>query len=170
MSSLDIKWTNLERVLNDFAYRFIELARQNLNDNNSNASHELYNSLEKIVEIGEDSFSVKISLADYWQFLEHGRGPGKFPPPPAIRNWIEVKPVQPYPDSRGRIPTVDQLTFLIGRKIAEEGTEPQPFFEPAKEQAVREFSTAIDKAIEADVDEYVEECVVKMLETWLGKK
>ena len=167
---MDIKWTHLTEVLERFADRFMELARGFLQDNGTNASGELSRSLEKIIEIGEDSFSVKISLADYWTYVEHGRGPGKFPPPPAIRNWIEVKPVQPYPDSRGRIPTVDQLTFLIGRKIAEEGTEPQPFFEPSKEQAVREFSTAIDKAIEADVDEYIEECVVKMLETWLGKK
>lgn len=170
MSSLDIKWTNLERVLNEFADRFMELARGYLQDNGTNASGELSQSLDKIIEIGEDSFSVKISLADYWTYVEHGRGPGKFPPPPAIRNWIEVKPVQPYPDARGRIPTVDQLTFLIGRKIAEEGTEPQPFFEPAKEQVIREFSAAIDQAIEADVDEYIEEQVVKMLETWLGKK
>lgn len=167
---MDIKWTHLTEVLERFADRFMELARRYLQDNGTNASGELSQSLDKIIEIGEDSFSVKISLADYWKYVEEGRGPGKFPPPPAIRNWIEVKPVQPYPDSRGRIPTVDQLTFLIGRKIAEEGTEPQPFFEPAKEQAVREFSAAIDQAIEADVDEYIEEQVVKMLETWLGKK
>lgn len=167
---MDIKWNNLQRVLDAFADRFIELARGYLQDNGTNASGELSRSLEKIVDIGEDSFSVKISLADYWTYVEHGRGPGKFPPPPAIRDWIEVKPVQPYPDSRGRTPTVEQLTFLIGRKIAEEGTEPQPFFEPAKEQALRQFSEAIDKAIEADVDAFIEEQVEKMLETWLGKK
>lgn len=167
---MDIKWTNLERVLNEFADRFIELARGYLQENGTNASGELSRSLEKIVEIGESSFSVKISLAEYWTYVEHGRGPGKFPPPPAIRRWIDVKPVQAYPDSRGRTPTVDQLAFLIGRKIAEEGTDPQPFFEPAKEEAVRQFSAAIDKAIEADVDAFVEEQVQKMLETWLGKK
>ena len=167
---MDIKWTNLERVLNEFADRFIELARGYLQENGTNASGELSRSLEKIVEIGESSFSVKISLAEYWTYVEHGRGPGKFPPPPAIRRWIDVKPVQAYPDSRGRTPTVDQLAFLIGRKIAEEGTDPQPFFEPAKEEAVRQFSAAINKAIEADVDAFVEEQVQKMLETWLGKK
>lgn len=167
---MDIKWTNLERVLIQFADRFIEIARENLRNNNTNASGELDQSLEKIVEIGEDSFSVKISMADYWYYVENGRGPGKFPPPPAIRSWIEVKPVTPYPDSQGRIPTVDQLTFLISRKISREGTSAQPFFEPAKEQAIREFSQAIDDAIAADIDAFIEEAVLSMLEKTLGKK
>lgn len=167
---MDIKWTNLERVLIKFADRFIEIARDNLRNNNTNASGELDQSLEKIVEIGEDSFSVKISMADYWYYVENGRGPGKFPPPPAIRKWVEIKPVTPYPDSQGRIPTVDQLTFLISRKISREGTSAQPFFEPAKEQAIREFSQAIDDAIAADIDAFIEEAVLRMLEKTLGKK
>lgn len=170
MSELDIKWTNLERVLNAFADRFIEIARGNLAANGTNASHELEQSLEKIVEIGDDSFSVKISLADYWTYVENGRGPGKFPPPPAIRSWIEVKPVTPTPGSNGKVPTVEQLTFLISRKIAEKGTEPQPFFEPAKEQAIREFSEAIDRAVEDDIEAFIQEAVDRMLETWLGRK
>ena len=157
---MDIKWTNLERVLIQFADRFIEIARDNLRNNNTNASWELDQSLEKIVEIGEDSFSVKISMADYWYYVENGRGPGKFPPPPAIRSWIgeEYSPV------------LDQLTFLISRKISREGTSAQPFFEPAKEQAIREFSQAIDDAIAADIDAYIEEAVLRMLEKTLGKK
>ena len=167
---MDIKWTNLERVLIKFADRVIEIARDNLRNNNTNASGELDQSLEKIVEIGEDSFSVKISMADYWYYVENGRGPGKFPPPPAIRKWVEIKPVTPYPDSQGRIPTVDQLTFLISRKISREGTSAQPFFEPAKEQAIREFSQAIDDAIAADIDAFIEEAVLRMLEKTLGKK
>ena len=95
---------------------------------------------------------------------------GKVPPPPAIRNWIEVKPVNPYPLPNGKTPSIEQLTFLISRKIANEGIEPTHFFDEAKEQALRQFSEAIDKAIEADVDAFIEEQVEKMLETWLGKK
>lgn len=167
---MDIKWIHLTEVLNRFADRFIQLARENLTNNGSNASHALYDSLEKIVEIGENYYSVKISLEDYWQFLEHGRGPGKFPPPPAIRDWVEIKPVYAYPDSRGHTPTVEQLTFLISRKIAREGTDPQPFFEPAKEQAIREFGEAIDQAIVADVEAFIEEAVEDLMKTIFGGK
>lgn len=167
---MDIKWTNLQATLERFADRVIELARENLTSNGTNASNELYNSMEKIIEIGEDHYSVKISLADYYEYVERGRGPGKFPPPPAIRKWVEIKPVSPYPGADGRIPSVDQLTFLIGRKIAREGTEPQPFLTPAKEETLREFSQAIDDAIAADIDAFIEEAVLRMLEKTLGKK
>lgn len=166
---MDLKWTNLERVLNEFADRFIELARGYLQSNNTNASGELSDSIEKIIEIGEDSYSVKISLSDYWYYVEHGRGPGKFPPPDAIRTWIEVKPITPTPGMNGRTPTVEQLTFLISRKIAEEGTEPQPFFEPAKEEAIRQFSKAIDEAIIQDVDDWITEIVETGMRDALGK-
>lgn len=47
---------------------------------------------------------------DYLEVLNTGRGPGKFPPPNKIEAWTETKPVEIDP-------------FLVGRKIAREGTE-----------------------------------------------
>lgn len=167
---MEIKWNHLLSTLDRFADRFIEIARENILNNGSNASGELGDSLEKIVEIGEDSFSVKISLADYWYYVEHGRGPGKFPPPPAIQNWIEVKPVTPTPGVDGKTPTVQQLSFLIGRKIAREGTEPKPFFEPAKQQVLQELSDAIDQAIDDDIADFIQEAVIRKMEETFGRK
>lgn len=169
MMELDIKWNHLYQVLNEFADRFIELARQNLDANNTNASHTLYDSFEKIIEIGEDSFSVKISVADYGKYVENGRGPGKFPPIDRIREWIEIKPVQIQPGMNGKTPTVEQVAFLVSRKIAEEGTEAQPFFEPAKEQAIQEFNDAINQAITDDVFDFINELVEKGIKKAFGK-
>lgn len=160
---MNIKWTHLTETLNQFADRFIELARNNLDRNNTNASRELYDSFEKIIEIGEDYYSVKISLADYWQYVNNGRKSGKFPPPPAIRNWIEVKPVNPYPLPNGKTPSIQQLTFLISRKIANEGIEPTNFFDEAKEEAIRQFKDEINQAISRDVDEWLDEVVSENL-------
>lgn len=157
----DIKWTRLTEVLNEFADAFIQNARNNLEANQSNASYNLYNSFEKVIEVGEDYFKVSISLADYWQYLENGRGPGKFPPVDKIKEWIEVKPVNPTPLSNGKTPSVEQLSFLISRKIANEGTEGKPFFEPAKEQTIREFEDKINQAIEEDVSNFILELVEK---------
>ena len=157
----DIKWTRLTEVLNEFADAFIQNARNNLDANQSNASYNLYNSFEKVIEVGEDYFKVSISLADYWQFLENGRGPGKFPPVDKIKEWIEVKPVNPTPLSNGKTPSVEQLSFLISRKIANEGTEGKPFFEPAKEQTIREFEDKINQAIDEDVSNFILDLVEK---------
>lgn len=162
-NELDIKWIRLTEVLNTFADVFIQNARDNLQADGSIATGELYDSFEKIIEIGEDYYSVKISLADYWQYVNNGRKPGKFPPPPAIRNWIEVKPVNPYPLSNGKTPSIEQLTFLIGRKIANEGIEPTNFFDEAKEQVIREFEERIAYAIEEDVGNYILELVDERL-------
>lgn len=161
MEALQIKWTTLERVLNEFADQFIQNARDNLQSNGSIATGELYDSFEKIVEIGDDWFKVSVSLADWWKYVENGRGPGKYPPPDAIRNWIEVKPVTPYAGVDGKVPSVEQLTFLISRKIAEEGTDPKPFFEPAKEQTIRDFEERISLAIQEDVSNFILEIVDK---------
>lgn len=157
----DIKWTRLTEVLNEFADAFIQNARNNLEANQSNASYNLYNSFEKVIEVGEDYFKVSISLADYWQHLEKGRGPGKFPPVDKIKEWIEVKPINPTPLSNGKTPSVEQLSFLISRKIANEGTEGKPFFEPAKEQTIREFEDKINQAVEEDVSNFILELVEK---------
>ena len=161
MEALQIKWTTLERVLNEFGDAFIQNARDNLQSNGSIATGELYDSFEKIVEIGDDWFKVSVSLADYWKYVENGRGPGKYPPPDAIRNWIEVKPVTPQAGVDGKVPSVEQLTFLISRKIAEEGTDPKPFFEPAKEQTIRDFEERISLAIQEDVSNFILEIVDK---------
>lgn len=151
----DIKWTHLTETLSLFADYFIETARQNLSNNGSNASYNLFDSFEKIVEVGDDYYSVKISLADYFKFVEEGRGPGKFPPVDKINLWISVKPITPYPGKNGKLPSVEQLSFLIGRKIATEGTSPQPFFEPAKEDAISRFEEAISLAISEDIDNWI---------------
>lgn len=152
---MDIEWKHLRQVLEDFADYFIQAARDNLQGNGSNASYSLYDSFEKIIEIDDDHYSVKISLEDYWRYVESGRGPGKFPPVDKINLWISVKPITPYPGKNGKIPSVEQLSFLIGRKIATEGTDPQPFFEPAKEDAISRFEEAISLAISEDIDNWI---------------
>ena len=170
MAEFKIEWNNLERVLNEFCDAFIDFARAYLFKNDSVATGDLYDSLdtEREVNIGEDYFSVKISLEDYWKYVDKGRGPGKFPPPEAITNWIEVKHIVPRADMNGRTPSVEQLSFLIGRKIAEEGTTPHPFFDQAREEALRIYDEKIDRAIIEDISEAVKKTVDEMLKDSLS--
>jgi hypothetical protein len=91
-----------------------------LADEGINASSTLSNTADVEVQLNGDKLLISLNLEPYWRYVEYGRRPGKFPPIDAIRNWIKVKPV--VPDARtGKVPSEDQLAFLIARKISREG-------------------------------------------------
>lgn len=112
-------------TLDEYAEKAKELYKRKLTDKGINASYKLLNSVETTVKRNDDEFVVTINLEDYWIYVENGRGPGKFPPIDKILDWIRIKPIRPYSDSRGRLPTEESLAFLIARKISREGTEPK---------------------------------------------
>ena len=76
----------------------------------SGASLEAYEVLVKRNDI-------EVLIAEYVSFLIVGRGPGGFPPPEDIVEWIQARGIVPEDM------TLNQLAFLIGRKIAERGTD-----------------------------------------------
>lgn len=155
MEKKTLKWENLEKTIFDFLVSFITEYRAELDANDKNASGQLYNTLEPVdIKFSNGIFEGQVSIADYWKYIEYGRKPGKFPPVDAIRQWIRVKPVMPRPIN-GITPTEDQLTFLIGRKIATEGIEPNPLLEKALDKLATEWDKKIEEAIEMDLDEFV---------------
>lgn len=78
------------------------------------------------VKVNEYSYTIVFNLADYWQYVEDGRKIGKYPPIEAIKKWISVKPILPKPFN-GKLPTNNQLAFLISRKIAKKGIKPKNY-------------------------------------------
>ena len=146
-----IRWDNLQRVLGEFAVELRNRYQDNLIRDGKIAGGDLLNNMEYKVESGDRSVEVSLRLEDYWKWVENGRGPGKFPPPDRIMEWIRVKPV--IPDNRtGRLPTERQLAFLIGRKISEEGIKPGHQLREAVSDIMGEFENRIDEAISRDID------------------
>lgn len=119
MDNLDL--TNIQQLLQ----QFIKAVRDDLAHQNINASSKLSKSLKSVVKQKGKWIEISISLEDYWKYIEYGTRP-HFPPIQAIRKWIDVKPVLPRP-MKGKLPTPDQLAFLIARKISKVGTRPKPF-------------------------------------------
>lgn len=171
----DIKWTRLEQVLNAFADEVIAKAKENLANNNTNATGQLSQSLDDYkdqrVNIEEDRFQVFIALEDYWKYIEYGTGPSHvtegvddfnvvhlgvqhggeptaqyWPPIDAIRNWASNKP---------GVPKDDAFAYAVQGKIHKEGIKPKPFLEPAIEFVLPRYEDLISQAIEDDVDEWV---------------
>jgi len=152
----DIDWQSLRRVLMEYGEYFIQQARNDLGSNRSYASGKLGDTMETDVQIYDDHYEVNIILQDYWKYVDNGRNPGKFPPPNKIKEWIQIKPVTPYPGKNGKLPTTDQLAFLIGRKIATKGIDPAPFFKKNIRPTEEHFKEAIALAIDEDVARWIE--------------
>lgn len=146
-----MKWTNLEKVLEEYAIELRNKYQDNLINSDRLASGELLNSVEYIIEKDNISISVSLQLAEYWKYVEWDTKP-HWPPVDKIKEWIRVKPI--LPDDRfGKLPTPDQLAFLIGRKISEEGTEGSNDLHNAVDEINSLFLEKIEEAITMDVEE-----------------
>lgn len=154
---------NFLATLNEYAEKARELYKRKLTDKGINASYKLLNSVETTVKRGDDTFTVTINLEDYWYYVENGRGPGKFPPIDKILEWIRVKPITPYSDSRGRLPTEEQLAFLISRKIAEQGTEGRKVLAETVEELNNYYLPLLQKALDDDFARFSYE-----IDTYIG--
>ena len=141
---------NFISTLDEYAEKAKELYKRKLTDKGINASYKLLNSVETTVKRGDDTFTVTINLEDYWYYVENGRKAGRFPPIDKILEWIRIKPVIPYTDSRGRLPTEEQLAFLIARKIANDGTEGRNVLYETVDELNRYYLPLLQKALDDD--------------------
>lgn len=150
-----VKWTNLQKVLGEYGQALRNEYQDNLIRDNKIASGKLLNSVEYEVQFDDRAIWLQFKLEDYYKWVENGRGPGKFPPPDKILEWIRIKPV--IPDNRtGKLPTEQQLAFLIGRKIAEEGIPAGNQLHTAINTTYTDWENKIDEAIAMDVNDSLE--------------
>ena len=147
-----MEFENVKNVLNDFGKYLVEEYKEQLILSDSNASDQLYNSLSYIVSNNGTTFEVKLELMDYWKWLENGRKAGKMPPINAIKQWVEVKPVIPRPMSNGKLPTVNQLAYLIARKIGLEGTIGKHLLQTSVDNVWGVFEEFIAEAFVKDLE------------------
>mgnify|MGYP006874685652 FL=1 len=150
-----INFTELQQVLQDYAKEAEEIYKYQISLGGKNASRKLTDTIKSNVVVGDQAYEVSLTLQEYWKYIEHGRAPGKFPPVKALLDWISVKPIIPRPDADGRIPTPKQLSFLIGRKIKEEGIKPFPALETTKEELDKIYHEKLSVALGHDVSNYI---------------
>jgi hypothetical protein len=71
-----------------------------------------------------DEYRGLLFGADYFKYLIYGRGPGGFPPPPKMLEWVQDNPeIFARAKQVFKYLTERQLAFLVGRKIARMGTD-----------------------------------------------
>lgn len=97
----------------------------------------------------------------YLEFLDRGRGFGRFPPPQNIAAWIRVK-LGIQEDK-----VVRQVSFLIGRKLATEGSE--IFKVPGEGIELDVLATEFIKRIKAELPRVIKEHVLLGLRAEMKK-
>lgn len=149
-----LNFDNVLKVLQDYAVEVRNLYQDNLIRHDRIASGGLLNSAECRVDVGDRSFEVVMSLEDYWRYVEEDTRP-HWPPVSAILRWVQIKPVIPRPDAAGRIPTPKQLAYLIGRKIAREGTKGSHDLADTVAEMNNRYRERLSEALGADISAYM---------------
>ena len=144
-----MEWRNTYEVLTKFGQQLVGEYRDKLQSHR--ASGTLQDTMTYVINAGTDSIELSLRLQDYWKYLEDGTKP-HWPPMEAIEKWIEIKPVLPYPGRDGKLPTPQQLAFLISRKISEVGTQGDGLLQESITDVMTEFEFQLDEAVTRDVD------------------
>lgn len=150
----DISLNNLNDVLEAYKAEFEAAYKKNLEADDRKATGNLINSISTTIRTNGTSINVILNVADYFRYVENGRGAGKFPPPDKILQWIQAKPVIPRPMANGKLPTEKQLAFLIGRKIAREGYEGKDSLKRTTEEVNEKYLPLLEDALLKDFDKF----------------
>lgn len=120
--------------------------------------YALIDSVKCHIQVNNKGYEVTMTLNDYWKYVENDTKP-HFPPPSAILQWIQIKPIFPRPNSLGRKPTENQLAYLIGRKISLEGTKGSHDLEKTKNALLPFYKEKLETALGHDVEAFIRKVV-----------
>ncbi len=126
----------------------------------------LSNSISFSINYAGFPIVFELQLADYYQFIDQGRKPGKFPPPDVIAKWIQNKKLNIIQKSGlksiknqnqmskvlSQQSQLKSLAYLIGRKIAREGIPATNFYSNTLNPDVfQELNNNLSAAFKQDV-------------------
>lgn len=120
---MELNVSDLKKTTASVISGLVSAYKKQLESDGKIASGNLANNISWDITLDGTDLKVIFDLPEYWKYVEYGRKPGKFPPLDKIKSWIRVKPVLPRANANGKIPSENQLAFLIGRKIATKGTK-----------------------------------------------
>lgn len=147
-----IEFGNLMEVMAEYGKAMETKYKEELENSGRKASGRLISSINSNVTVDGMTYAIDFSLEDYWKYVENGTKP-HFPPVSKILEWVKIKPILPTPDSSGKVPTPEQLAFLISRKISIYGTDGTKDLEDTLELTDMEWRDRITEALDKDVVE-----------------
>ena len=154
-----MEFNNLRSVLLDYAIALQNKYKDNLLLSDRVATGELVKSVQYKLDFKDKEFIIYLELEDYYKYVENGTKP-HFPPVNKLLEWIKAKPILPTPMKNGKLPTPNQLAYLIGRKISEVGTEGSHDLEKSSKTISEEYEELILEALEKDINEDLDQTFI----------
>lgn len=154
LNDLQIDLVEVGRVLTQYKVRLEELIKRKLMDKNNIASGDLLASIHTRLEVNGTSYEVWLDSLKYLKFLNDGTKP-HWPPEEPIIKWVRDKrlPTAEYTGDKS-LPTEKQLSFLIRRKISEEGTLPNFVYIETLQELNEYFLPLVEQALRNDIINY----------------
>jgi hypothetical protein len=161
-----------EKYLNDFAKYVIQQSRSNLTKGNKNVNKNLYNSLDKEIEVGANSFRMAFLMEDYGTFQDKGVSgkekkyntpfsyKSKRPPLKPITDWVKNRRFQ-FRQKNGKFMSYQSTAFLVRNSIFKKGIKPSLFFTKPFEKAFERLPNELIEAYGLDVEQFLEYTINK---------
>ena len=143
-----IEFKNLQEALAQYAQAIADKYKTNLESSGRRATGQLITSVNTVVVVNENEFAIDLNLEDYWKYIEYGTKP-HMPPVSKILEWVKVKQILPTPMANGKLPTEQQLAWMIAKKIDRVGTEGSNDLEHTMEEV--DYETIIEEALDQDI-------------------
>jgi hypothetical protein len=163
---------NTKEYLNAFAKYVIQQSRSNLTKGNKNVNKKLYNSLDKEIEVGANSFRMAFLMEDYGAYQDKGVSgtqkkydtpfsyKTKKPPLKPITDWVKNRRFQFRKDS-GKFMSYQSTAFLIRNSIFKKGIKPSLFFTKPFEKAFERLPDELVQAYGLDVEQFLQYTINK---------
>lgn len=153
-------WEKTYEVLKEYAIELRNTLQDSYITDDRIATGDLLNSVEYIIEKDDRQIEVSLQLEEWWKYVEEDTKP-HFPPPDAMLNYVKAKPVLPKPDKNGKLPTPNQLAYLIGRKISEVGTTGTHNVRDTVRLMNERYEEKIGQAISEDINNELDVIIIQ---------
>lgn len=155
------------KFLNNFAKYVIQQSRANLTRQGKNVDSKLYNSLDKQIEVGANSFRLAFLMEDYGAYQDKGVSgtqkkyntpfsyKGKRPPLKPITDWVKKRRFQ-FRKEDGKFMSFQSTSYLVRNAIYKKGIKPSLFFTKPFEAAFERLPEELVEAYGLDLEKFLE--------------
>ena len=151
LNEYEIQLIEVRKVLTEYKTKFEELIKTKIQKKDKIASGNLLASISTKIEVDGSVYTVILNSLNYLKYLETGTKP-HWPPTEPILQWVKDKrlPTRELTGDKS-LPTEKQLTYLVRRKIAKEGTEKNFIIAETIEELNEIYLKRLQEALAIDI-------------------